>query len=263
MKDYIKENFLSLIIIALCLCILFFLIPNQNSEKPLSGEKERVYLYDSPAAALSADSKDKLKNALSDSSLNLDEVVTDEFFNLNGQDITDLHFVNQDLTLALSDIDSPIVIQVVSDWCSWCIDETKNTLDTLVETHPDTRFIQYMASGGQNEIDNFYTQIGKKPNPNVFVAYSTLEVNELFKNIQMSYPCMIFVNSEHKITGYFTGSITAKTFDTLYTMCNSINTYELTTQDGDTLLDFINKKEIARNYINKLEYIDVPKEEFE
>lgn len=257
-KDKIILFLIIVIVGLLALCSYF-----KSSTPSATKDYERVYLNSNIIDAICTEDKTQMEKLIHNE-YELSELLEENFFDFTGKNADDLFFDNDEISLALSDIEGPIVVQIVADWCDYCVQETDISLDKIIEDHPNCTFIQYMASGGQEAIDRFYEKIGRPANKKLFLAYSSPVIdNFIGTGYKMSYPSMLFIDKAHIVKGYADGELTTKMFDAIYTITNSYQTQDVVTEYGEKIADALAKKQKALKYIETLEYIDVPKEELE
>lgn len=268
MQDEKKINnifrYTTLIICILILVMIVNILIKLNTEFDKINESntlkdcERYYLYTDYFSSLNNEDKDRIKQCLSSTTINVDEVFNEKFFNANGNSLENISLKNDKDTISIKDIEGPICIEIIADWCQFCQTEVKEELDNLIETHPDCTFIQYMDTGVNQQVEDFYSIISKEPNRNLIIVYNQTELNSILENYDYSYPSMIYINSEHRIAGFTSGLLNDDKFNTAYNIANNVKTYELKTIYNDYLYELKSKSEYANNYISQLKYIDIP-----
>ena len=92
--------------------------------------------------------------------------------NYVGKDIKDIEMKSIDgKTLNYESIKGKkVVFEIVAEWCEYCKTETKEHLDDIMTNNEDTVFVQLFNEGTKEQIDAFYSEIGKEQNPDYVIA---------------------------------------------------------------------------------------------
>lgn len=188
--------------------------------------------------------------------------ITIENFLATGKEVSPIRLSGVNISnKSIRDIDGPVVIDVVADWCEFCQEETREHLDNIIEQHPDVTIIQYIISGGEAEKDALYANANATQNPNLIVAYNDETFKSWLKNeLQLEYlPGKIFVGSDNIIKLTYTGLMDEDMF-TKY--CNLAfgekDPANFTTVDGYSLQEGFARSDYALQYINSLTEITIP-----
>lgn len=118
-------------------------------------------------------------------------------------------------TVYLSDYEGEqIVLEIVASWCSYCMYESLNYIDEIIEAYPDITFIQYFASGNDGDIDSFYVSIEKELPENVVIIQENDTFNDWLTDVGLTtVPTFYFVNEDLQTVWYHSGLLSVDDFD--------------------------------------------------
>lgn len=194
---------------------------------------------------------------------------TNEFPNVTSDDLICLGLDKPNINLAtydgkginLSEVTGKVVLQVVADWCEYCQEETRTYLDSIVSSNPDVTFVQYMETGGANEVNSFYGAVGKTINPNVVVVLRNDELSAWLENGGFSlYPTTLVFDDSDKVARSIIGLTETDAFNASLKSAFENPLYTLKNAKGETVLEVNKKVQIAQEYLSTLTEINIPKE---
>lgn len=248
-------------VIAACLIItgIYALGESRGKKKALSEYEwlpTRININDE----LSKETIDKYESEtkIVDESFTLDRFFTEE------KSMVGVRFPNIDLetyngeTINLSKLEGKVVVEVVADWCGYCQDETASHLDNIVAQNGDVTFVQYMSTGGKDEVDSFYKQASHKMNDNIVVVLQNGDMDEWLQNNGLnSYPTFVYANNRKTIVAE-PGEVDDVYFKTAKYLFMDSAIFGEKTNSGDTLLQLYKKQSRAIEFMNNTNKILVP-----
>ena len=166
-------------------------------------------------------------------------------------------------TINLSRVNKNMALEVVADWCSFCKTESKEYLLDTINNNQDIIFVQYMLTGGKEEIDNFYSEIEMPIPGNLIIVLKNDELTSyLEKNDFTSFPTFYFFN-ENRCVGAQIGALASEYFEAVkYLVYGKTPLYELKTTSDTSLAEAVQRIKVAKEYLANLTSVDVPKEYF-
>lgn len=159
-------------------------------------------------------------------------------------------------SLNLSDyINSKLVIEVVSIYCSHCKNQALNENPYIVSKYPELTFITYFVNGNKDSANSFYKEIGISEHSDNEII--TLE-NDTFNDfLSKEYgfnatPAYYFFNAG-KLTWCNIGTIEKNDFDSLYNFAfnQEFDTALLVSEDGQSIFDFSRDSEDVKNDLDQ------------
>lgn len=268
MMKKIKEN------ISLPLCFILILIPvltflvGFNISNALSNtqseEMETIPLYIDVEKQLSSESLQLIGPIIQDYGLAMNNVVNEDFFRGNGVETPDIDLLTSDgKTINLSKINGPIVLEVVADWCKFCREDAALYQKSRIESHPEITHIQYIYTGGEAEMLNFYNTAGIEKPDEVVVVYSRNDFSNwlLDNGFTESFPAFYFFDTDKKVSGVHLGADEPEIYDATLdiALAKNFKTYELKTITGDTMIELCRKIKLAKEYYEETNEIIMPK----
>ena len=247
--------------VLLGILLMFFCLPGllKKSDKT-EVETEKIRLVDNYAELLSEEEVERLNEAAGKDFSSVDILKESYFFGF-GMEKPDINIETYTgETINLAQIEGDLILEVIADWCSYCQSESKGKLNQLISKYPDVTFIQYMQTGGKEEVESFYDEVGTPPDRRLVIAYANDEFNNWLREADFaSYPTFYLFNEE-KIAGTVLGAVDNNYFIASCNIAYSKPLYEAKTADGENLSEAIRKQSKARQYISELKEIDVPRE---
>lgn len=249
-----------LVIVVLLVFCLSLSINNAQSKKD---EMETIPLYINPTEQLTEDSMKLVEDALDECGLSVGSVVDEDFFLGNAVKAPNVDLITSTGdVINLSQVDTPIVLEVIADWCGYCQQEEVEYLDRIVEANPNVTFVKYIDTGAEEEMKAFYDATQVEPNERVIIVYQNADFSEWLSNNDFtSYPTFYFINSEHKVSGSYVGLLDHELAQGCIAVAfsNEFNTYSLQTKYGISISRLARKVRKANQYLNELTEIDVPR----
>lgn len=171
--------------------------------------------------------------------------------NYVGADTTDLTFTTMDGSkLKTEDLKGQkVVYEIVANWCEYCQQEGRDYIDNIYAANEDVTFVQIFAEGNPDEVNEFYSTIGKEMNADYTIpATTSLEDGAAVdKNITefiertgtASYPTFVFVDEDGKVSWTYAGLIEDSQFsfltDAAFAETKIYETFTDETLDTDAL----------------------------
>ena len=229
-----------------------------------SGKMEDVPLYIDYANDIDNDAWDCLSSAAAKAGTTTDALYLQEIFLGSGTEKPDVELTtNKDEKINLKDIEGKIVLEVIADWCHYCQLESTDYLTQAMQDLSDATFVQYMHTGGEDQVRDFYTAINMNPQRGLKVVYQNDELDSWLYEVGFnSYPSFIFIDENGKVSAFFAGVMMPEVFNGVANVAyeSPIKTYQMKTKDGQDLVELARKVKIANQYRDSLLDIMVPVE---
>lgn len=249
--------------LVIAVLLVFCLSLSINNAQSKKDEMETIPLYINPTEQLTEDSMKLVEDALDECGLSVGSVVDEDFFLGNAVKAPNVDLITSTGdVINLSQVDTPIVLEVIADWCGYCQQEEVEYLDRIVEANPNVTFVKYIDTGAEEEMKAFYDATQVEPNERVIIVYQNADFSEWLSNNDFtSYPTFYFINSEHKVSGSYIGLLDHELAQGCIAVAfsNEFNTYSLQTKYGITISRLARKVRKANQYLNELTEIDVPR----
>lgn len=156
-----------------------------------------------------------------------------------------------------------IFFEIVSPWCHFCQDMTKNkVVDKVMENFKDVEYYQYFGSATENDVKSFYeaTESEIPAGLNVLIGNEEFD-NWLSINEFYSIPMVMVINSEGKVGLSHIGLSEPETFNELVALTMNEMNKPLKGMEKN-FYEYMKDQRAALDYIDDLEEITVPKEYF-
>lgn len=268
MKIKLKQVTLSLPIILIAILIplatfyLGFNVSTIINKKP-NEEMETIPLNIDIESQLSAESIDLIKPIIEKYDLSFDSVVNEDFFIGNAVNAPDIDLLtNTGEIINLSTFKGPIVLEIIADWCTYCQEDTALFLEDRISTYPDITYIQYIYTGAEDQMNEFYKTAGIEIPEGVIVAYACDDFTSWLEGVEFkSFPTFYFFDENKKLCGCHIGADEANVFLATQeiALLSNFKTYEdFKTFDNEEMYKFLNKVKKAREYYESAQEIIVP-----
>ena len=174
-----------------------------------------------------------------------------------GLDLSQFTFTDYDGNEVTLPSEGPYIVEILGSWCQYCQRLTGEVLNDAL--NKGVTVYQYFLSAENEDIDNFYTEVGFEQPDGVTVLRNCQEFEDWVSEKGISsVPQTLFVNEEGKISFSHIGYIDSEGFFKLYDYALTAKLYDVTI-DGQNLQNYLDQQVKVRNYIDNLEEIDVPK----
>lgn len=256
------KTLLIVFVLFVALLVVTILNPLFTNTKQDNKDTETVQLVTDYASLLSEETISAYEEVLKDYLYTPRDLIDqDTFIGLgsNKPDITLETYEGKQINIA--EIKGKVILEVIADWCGYCQKESAENLDELVAKYDDVTFVQYMLTGGKQQVEDFYAQAGVDMNENIIVVLENEALTDyLTQNNFKSFPTFLCFD-ENKCVGSILGAVENNYFDACMALLYSDKPlYEVKTVHNLMLGEEIRRINIAINYINELTEIDVPKE---
>ena len=99
-----------------------------------------------------------------------------------------------------------LIIELVANWCGYCKNASKETIDGALEANPDYEFIQVFVEGNAEEVKEFYEEIDRADANLSNVVPASQDTIDIALT---GFPTSVFVNEEGKIVWVHAGALDA------------------------------------------------------
>lgn len=160
--------------------------------------------------------------------------------------------------------DGPFIFEIVGSWCSYCKALTKEIMPSIIEEYPDITIYQYFIQGTNEDIAEFYDEIGTIKHDNLVILNGNKDMDSWISNNCPDAIPLLLVVDDNMLTGL--SAIGLEDIDYYkdvinYTIDGKIN--EKITVFDKPFHIFQKEQMVVREYINNLEEIKIPKEMLE
>lgn len=252
-----KKYGIVLLVVAVVIGLLY---GNLKTDDSLT---ENVPLYLNPSEQLTDESLNYLENTLDQYGLTIGSVIDEEFFLGNGVNVPNIDLTTSTgETINLYKLDKPVMIEIFADWCSYCQQEEVEYLDKIINSNPDVVYVQYLETGSDAELKSFYENAGVEPRNNTIIVYQNEEFSEWLANNGFgSFPTFYFINKEHRVSGSHVGLLEDEIANASMSIAfnEEYDTYMLQTNYGFNIARLTRRIRIAREYVDNLEEIEIPR----
>ena len=213
---------------------------------------------------LSEEAYSTLNDGASKEGLTAYDLDLDNLFTGAGVEAPDINLLTRDnKILNLSKIDGPVVVEFIADWCTYCQMESQLYLNDTIDAMPDVTFVQILLTGGEEEFAKFYRAAQNDPHPKLIMGFGNSELDQWLTKARFeSFPSFYFIDKNKKVNGFELGAAEVSTIKAIGNVAfgNGVPLYEMKDTMGTSLTERMRRVNIAIDYINSLESIDVPKE---